>query len=498
MKIFNTLKRKKEVFKPASGRTVGLYTCGPTVYNYAHIGNMRAYLFYDLLKRYLEYRGFDVKHVMNITDVDDKTIRDSKKASMSLKDFTNLYTEAFYKDLETLRIKRANIYPRATEHIQDMVEMIRKLMLRGFAYKSEDGTVYFSIKKFKNYGKLSKLKIKKLKAGARVSQDEYAKSDAQDFALWKAWTEDDGNVFWLTPLGKGRPGWHIECSVMASKYLKHIDIHGGGVDLIFPHHENEIAQYEAATGKKFVAYWIHCNHLFVDGKKMSKSLNNFYTLRDLMEKNIDPVAFRYLCFSAHYRSQLNFTFQSAEKSKNTVDKFNEFLQRIEWMKDQNSAINANHKLHVLIKKTKEDFVKYMDDDMNTPQALAVVFRLINNVNEAIEKKAADRKTLQAVHKFLIEINSIFDIVEKKETGFVESKNADTDFSDIGSIFNELDNSLRNNNEKDVNNLLNNIIVIREKHRKQKNFDEADKIRNRLKERGIILEDTPQGVRWKKV
>jgi len=465
-KIFNTLTRKKQTFKPVSGRIVGLYTCGPTVYDFAHIGNMRAYIFYDLLKRYMQYKGFDVKHVMNITDVDDKTIKGARQQNMPLKEFTNMFTNEFFADLDMLRIRRANIYPRATEHIQDMVEMIRKLLLRGFAYRGEDGSVYFSIAKFKKYGRLSKLKIKKLKAGARVRQDEYTKEEAKDFALWKAWTEEDGDVFWLTPIGKGRPGWHIECSVMSSKYLKNIDMHGGGVDLIFPHHENEIAQYEAATGKKFVHYWVHCAHLYVDGKKMSKSLGNFYTLRDLLDKNADPVAFRYLCLSAHYKSQLNFTFEALEKAKNTVDKFNEFLQKVEWLKDKSNPARPNHRLHVLIKKTKENFAKYMDDDLNTPQALAAVFHLIKKVNEAIDKQQADKKTLQAVHKFLLEINQIFDIIKHKGMAeLTEEERA--------------------------------LIEKREQLRKQKNFAEADKIRAELKERGILLEDTPQGVRWKK-
>jgi cysteinyl-tRNA synthetase len=464
-RIFNTVKRKKQVFKPGHIKIVKLYTCGPTVYNYAHVGNFRAYLFYDILRRYLEYIGYEVKHVMNLTDVDDKTIRDSRKEGMKLRDFTQKYVDAFFQDIKTLRIKQAHIYPKATDHINDMVDMIKRLMLRGYAYRGDDGSIYFSISKFKNYGKLSKLKIKKLKAGARVSQDEYTKQEARDFALWKAYTEDDGDVFWITPLGKGRPGWHIECSVMSQKYLQSINIHGGGVDLIFPHHENEIAQSECATGKKFVDYWVHCNHLYVDGKKMSKSLGNFYTLRDILEKGYDPVAFRYLCLSTHYRSQLNFTFASLEKAKKTVDKFNEFMRKIEWLQKEKSDVKPNHALHKLIKGTKEKFRNAMDNDLNTPEALAAVFNLVKAVNTAIDKNAADKRTLQAVYRFLAEINEIFDIVEKSDSEITAEEKG--------------------------------LIEKREQFRKEKNFAEADRIRNELKERGIVLEDTPQGIRWKR-
>ena len=463
-KIFNTLTRTTQGFKPHTLGVVKLYTCGPTVYDFAHIGNMRAYLFYDLLRRYLMYLGFDVKHVMNLTDVDDKTIKGSKQQGLPLREFTQKYSEAFFADLDTLRIKRAHVYPKATEHIKEMVDMITRLLLRGYAYKGEDGSIYFSIAKFKKYGQLSKLKIKKLKPGARVNQDEYTKEEAQDFALWKAWQEEDGDVFWLTPLGKGRPGWHIECSVMSSKYLQDIDIHGGGIDLIFPHHENEIAQYEAATDKKFVRYWVHCNHLYVDGKKMSKSLGNFYTLRDILSKGHDPIAFRYLCLSTHYRSQLNFTFTSIENAKNTVDSFNDFIQRIKWLQNEVMA-EPNNRLHILIKKTKMKFKKYMDDDLNTPQALAAVFDLIKNVNTAIDKNKADKRTLQAVYKFLLEVNEIFDII-KEEIQLTEEEKS--------------------------------LVEQREKLRHEKKFAEADKIRSQLKGMGVLLEDTPHGVRWRKV
>lgn len=461
-KIFNTMTRKKESLK--IGKVLNLYTCGPTVYNYAHIGNFRAYLFYDLLRRWMEFKGVEVKQVMNITDVEDKIIRDSKKEGIHWREFTQRYEKAFFEDLEKLRVKRASVYPRATEHIRDMVDMITKLMLRGYAYKGEDGSIYFKIKKFRPYGKLSKLKLKKLKAGARVKQDEYTKGEAADFALWKAWDPDDGDVFWNTPLGKGRPGWHIECSVMSQKYLKSIDMHGGGVDLIFPHHENEIAQSEAASGKKFARYWIHCAHLMVDGRKMSKSLGNFYTLRDLTGKGYDPVAFRYLCFSTHYRSQMNFTFQALEDAKKTTDSINDFLQRIRWLQKETTA-KPNNRLHIQIRKTRERFEKAMDDDLNTPQALAAIFDLIKAANIAIDGKKADKRSLQAIEKFLLQANQIFDIIEEKESELTKD---------------EME-----------------LIQRREEAREQKNYAEADRIRTLLKEKGVTLEDTPHGLRWKK-
>jgi len=284
IKFKNSLSRVREEFKPIEPGKVKFYTCGPTVYNFAHIGNFRAYIFEDLLRRYLKYKGYDVYQVMNLTDIDDKTIRDSQKEGISLKDFTGRYIKAFFDDLDTLGIERAEQYPAATEHIPEMVELIKKLTENGYAYEV-NGNYYFKISAFKDYGKLANLDMAGLKAGARVATDEYEKDSVSDFALWKAWDEADGDVYWETEIGKGRPGWHLECSAMSMKYLgNHFDIHTGGVDNMFPHHENEIAQSEGATGEKFVNYWMHCEYLIVDGRKMSKSLGNFYTLRDIIDK----------------------------------------------------------------------------------------------------------------------------------------------------------------------------------------------------------------------
>jgi len=355
MKIYNTMTRKKQEFRPIVPGNVGIYTCGPTVYNYAHIGNLRSFICADILKRWLIYKGFKVKHVMNITDVDDKTIRDSQKQNISLKEFTRKYEKAFFEDLNKLNIIKPDITPRATEHIDDMVSVIQTLLEKGYAYHGEDGSIYFSIKKFPDYGKLAGLDLDKLKPTAQISEDEYSKEDARDFALWKAWTEKDGDVYWETPLGKGRPGWHIECSTMSSKYLGiPFDIHTGGVDLIFPHHTNEIAQAEAATGKKFVNYWVHIEHLIVDNKKMSKSLGNFYTLRDLLEKGYSSKAIRYILMSTHYRKQLNFTLSGLEQAEKTVKGLLDFMHKIKTI-ELFGDYNQGFKVHLdeLKKKFEE-------------------------------------------------------------------------------------------------------------------------------------------------
>ncbi|MDP3004405.1 MAG: cysteine--tRNA ligase, partial [Candidatus Azambacteria bacterium] len=318
LKLYNILTRKKQLFKPLKDKIAGLYACGPTVYNYAHIGNLRTYIFEDILKRALEFNGYEVKYVMNITDVEDKIIRDSKKSKKNILDFVKPYEKAFFEDLKKLNIEKAYKYPKATRHIKEMIKIISALLKKGLAYKV-DNSIYFDIFKFKSYGKLSGLKSRELKVGARVDVDEYGKADAEDFVLWKAAKADEPS--WGAPFGKGRPGWHIECSAMSMKYLgETFDIHAGAVDLIFPHHENEIAQSEGATGKPFVKYFIEGEHLLVDSKKMSKSLGNIFNLRDLEAKKFDPLAFRYLVLTAHYRSKLNFTWKSLEAAQNALKK----------------------------------------------------------------------------------------------------------------------------------------------------------------------------------
>ncbi len=461
LKVFNTLKRKKEEFVPLKPPKVGLYTCGPTVYNYPHIGNYRCYVFGDLLKRYLKYKGYQVTHVMNITDVDDKTIRDSQKEKVSLKEFTQKYENAFFEDLETLNILPADVFPRATEHINEMIALIQKLIDKGFAYKSDDG-IYYSIKKFKDYGKLAHINPEELEAGAsgRVKVDEYAKENAHDFALWKFWTPEDGGVFWNTEIGKGRPGWHIECSAMSMKYLgEQFDIHTGGVDLIFPHHQNEIAQSAGATGKQFVKYWMHNEWLLVDGKKMSKSLGNFYTLRDVLEKGYDPLAFRYHMLSTHYRQQLNFTFAGLDSAKQSS-------QRIWDCYDKLLGVNApkhNPEVHKRIERLKKEFTDAMDNDLDTPPALAALFDFVKDVNVMMPSLSSDDG--KALRQAFEDIDKVLGILKKKEAPLPKE--------------------------------LLRMINERERAREAKDWKKADELRNKLKEKGIILEDSPQGVRWKR-
>ena len=320
LSFYNTLSKKKEAFKPIKKGSVKMYSCGPTVYNFAHIGNFRAYVVADLIGRYLLYKGYKLRNVMNITDVDDKTIRGSVETHKTLAEYTQEYAEEFFEDIETLNIQKADVYPRATKHIAEMVEIVKKLLKKGYAYKGSDG-IYFDITKFKPYGKFAHLDMKGLKTGARVKQDSYDKEYANDFALWKFWDEADGDVYWDTEIGKGRPGWHIECSAMSSAYLGNtFDIHTGGVDLIFPHHQNEIAQSEAANDVKFVNYWLHNEHLVVNGQKMSKSLGNFFTLRDLLAKGYGPISIRYVLLATHYRQRLDFSESAIKKANSTLER----------------------------------------------------------------------------------------------------------------------------------------------------------------------------------
>ena len=460
LKLYNTLTRKKEVFKPIKKLKVGMYTCGPTVYNYPHIGNFRAYITADFLKRYLKYSGYEVNQVMNITDVDDKTIKDSQKQGISLKEFTERYTNEFMRDLDLLNIQKANIFPKATDHIQEMVSIIKKLIDKGIAYKGKDDSIYYSVSKFKNYGKLAHINLKELKEGARVKQDEYTKESASDFALWKKWDKNDGDVFWETEIGKGRPGWHIECSAMSMKYLgSHFDIHTGGTDLVFPHHENEIAQSEAYTGNKFVNYWIHNEWLLVDGKKMSKSLGNFYTLRDLISKGYDPISIKYVLLATHYRQQLNFTFKDVESAKNTLHKIKDFMQRLRKVKGE----KKNLLIKTVISKAKTDFEKAMDDDLEISQALAAIFCFIREMN----KIDLSKKDAELVYDQMLKFDSVLGLnLDKTEKAEITEE------------------------EKQ-------LIKDRETARAEKDFAKADKLRDKLKQKGIVLEDTPQGIRWKK-
>ncbi|MDP3765928.1 MAG: cysteine--tRNA ligase [Nanoarchaeota archaeon] len=463
LKFYNTLTKKVEEFKPIKDKEVGIYSCGPTVYGHVHIGNLRAFLFYDLLRRYLKYKGFKVKQVMNITDVDDKTIKGANKEEISLKEYTRKYENAFFEDIETLNVDKADVYPRATEHVKEMIYIIKKLLKNRTAYKSEDGSIYYDISKFKDYGKLSHTKVKELKEGARVKQDSYEKEEAKDFALWKSYDKEDGNVFWKTEIGKGRPGWHIECSAMSMKCLgEHFDIHAGGVDLIFPHHENEIAQSEASTKKKFVNYWFHNEHLLVDGHKMSKSLGNFYTLRDLLNKGYNPKAIRYLLLSANYRVQLNFTEEAVKAADNAIQRLNDFMIKLKEIKN-----NINNKqIEKLIQKTKKQFEEAMNDDLNVSIALSHIFEFVKEINILMMENKIGKNNSKKIINFMNKIDKILGILEEK-------------------------------GEK-LSPELKKLINEREKARKEKDFAKADRIRTELKQKGIILEDTKDGVRWKRI
>jgi cysteinyl-tRNA synthetase len=462
--LFNTLTRKKETFIPTVLGKAKMYTCGPTVYDYAHIGNFRAFLFEDLLKRWLVYRGYKVTHIMNLTDIDDKTIKGSQKQGIPLRQFTNFYVKAFFEDIKALNIEPADVYPKATDHIREMVTIIQTLMAKGFAYKGEDGSIYFSVCKFPEYGKLSHIKVDELKAGARVSQDEYAKEEAQDFALWKAYTPEDGNVYWETELGKGRPGWHIECSAMSMKYLgETFDIHCGGVDNMFPHHENETAQSEAATGKKFVNYWMHNEHLQVEGKKMSKRLGNFYTLRDLLAKGYDPIVIRYLLMSTHYRQQFNFTFEGLEASKAAVERLRNFVRRLheaEGTTNPEKVVNLTAKLEAC-------FGGSMDDDLNIGIALSSLFDFVREINGLLDANLVSKQEAAEIGGLMMAIDAVLGVIGKVEVE--EALPADIDA----------------------------LVQKREDARKAKNWKEADAIRAQLKAMGIVLEDTAQGIRWHK-
>lgn len=460
IKFFNTLSRRLEPFKPLNPGKVKLYTCGPTVYDYAHIGNFRAYIFEDLLKRFLQFMGYEVIQVMNITDVDDKTIKGAQSEGLELEDYTKKYIQAFFEDIETLNIDKADYYPRATEHIPDMAKMIIGLMDKGFAYR-QDGSIYFRISKFPNYGHLSRMNLAELKPDQRTEADEYEKESAQDFALWK--NRKEGEPFWETEIGAGRPGWHIECSVMSSKYLgQTFDIHCGGVDNIFPHHENEIAQSEAYSGKKFVNYWLHCRHLIVDGEKMSKSKENQYTLRELLGKKHDPLALRLLLLATHYRKMLNFTFEGLHQAEASLQRIKDFIYELENRKFKKEG---NKDIPKLIEKTRKKFIEGLSNDLNISVSLTALFEMIRRVNILIAKEKLNQKNAEELISLICSFDKVLALLPEKE-------------------------------EKTLSIDIEEKIKIREKARAEKNYELADKIRQELLELGIVLEDTKDGVRWK--
>ena len=450
-----------EEFKTIEKNKVKMYSCGPTVYDYAHIGNFRTYIFSDLLRRFLEYKGFQVIQVTNLTDVDDKIIKKSQELGISLQEYTEKYSKAFFEDIDKLGIEKVEFYPKATEHIPEMINLIKKLEEKGFTYIS-DNSVYFKISQFKNYGKLGHLDLSGMKTGVRVDLDEYSKEDVKDFALWKGKKGDEPS--WETPFGAGRPGWHIECSAMSMKYLgETLDIHTGGEDLIFPHHENEIAQSEAATGKPFVHYWLHCSHLIVEGEKMSKSKGNFFILRDLLEKGYSAKSIRYLLLSTHYRKQLNFTMEGLQGAQTALEKIQNFYSIL---LDYKAKEQTQSKSTDFFNKKIAQFDENLEDDLNISGALGNLFELISEANKLMEQKELTRADKEFIVEHLKKINMLLNILVEPQK--------------------ELDSEIQE------------LINAREQARKNKDFALSDKIRDELKTEGIIIEDTKEGIRWKKV
>ncbi len=393
MNVFNSLTRRVEPLVPLAGNTIRLYTCGPTVYNFAHIGNFRAYTFEDVLRRVIQFNGMKVKQVMNLTDVDDKTIKGANAAGVALTDYTKTYKDAFFADLKRLNVQPAEVYPAATDHIPEMIALVEKLMAKGVAYQSDDKSVYFKVREFPGYGKLAHIDFDNQRTGLRCAADEYDKENVGDFALWKAWEPSDGPVGWDSPWGRGRPGWHIECSAMSMKYLgPTFDLHTGGIDNLFPHHENEIAQAEAATGKPFVKTWMHCAHLRVNGEKMSKSLGNFFTLRDLLEKGYTGREIRYVLINAHYRSGLNFAFSALDDARKSLARIDACVAKVEKLNsgkaeggEASPAAGAQALASApdFARKCLDDFTAAVNDDLNLPKAFAALFELVRQTNAAL-------------------------------------------------------------------------------------------------------------------
>ena len=463
MKIYNSLTRRKEEFIPIVPNEVKMYVCGPTVYNYFHIGNGRTFIIFDTVRRYLEYRGYKVSFVQNFTDIDDKMINKANSEGVTVKELGDRYIEEYYKDADSLNIERATINPRATEYIDEIIKFVEKLINLGYAYEV-DGDVYFSTNKFETYGKLCGQNLEDLQAGARINVDE-RKKDPMDFAVWKA--QKPGEPAWESPWGMGRPGWHIECSCMAKKILGNtIDIHAGGMDLKFPHHENEIAQSEAVTGKKFANYWMHAAFVNVDNKKMSKSLNNFFTAREILEE-YDADVIRFLMLSGHYRIQINFTKELLDSAKASVERLYNCINNLENFKSEVKRKDMTEEENTYLKslnKYRDKFIEKMDDDFNTADAISVLFDLTKDINN--------------------NINSSVEICE----------NAEKLIRELGNPLGILQKRI----EKDLDSEIEELIEQRQEARKNKNFALADKIRDDLKARNIVLEDTPQGVRWKKI
>ncbi|MBL7032650.1 MAG: cysteine--tRNA ligase [Candidatus Delongbacteria bacterium] len=464
LRFYNSMTRKKEEFISLQEGKAGLYTCGPTVYGYAHIGNFRAYMFEDLLRRYLKYSGYEVTQVMNLTDVDDKTIRRSQEEGLPLQEFTLRFKDAFFNDLKTLKIEAAEHYPAATDHIPEMVELVQRLQANGNTYDT-GGSIYFSIASFPEYGRLANLDPESMRACGRIDNDEYEKDDARDFALWKAWTDGDGDVFWETVLGKGRPGWHIECSAMSTRYLgTNFDLHTGGVDNRFPHHENEIAQSVCGYKDKFVKYWLHCEFLLVDGRKMSKSLGNFHTIPQLLEMGLDPLAIRYALLSVHYRMKLNFTIDGVKAAAQSVQRLQNFYKALCRVAGQDVTDEAGTDGLVmqLLQNTADTFREALDDDLNIAPALGAVFTLLPEINRLQDENRLSSRSAARVRNLLDRVDSVLGVIIQEE---------------------------------ECNSEIEQLMEERQAARTAKDWAEADRIRDRIQDLGYVIEDSPEGPRY---
>jgi cysteinyl-tRNA synthetase len=489
LRLFNTLTGEIDPLAPMDGKALRMYACGPTVYDYGHIGNFRTFLAVDILRRFMLLSGATVRHVMNITDVDDKIIRNAAAINIPIGEYTAKFEQAFFEDLESLRVERPEIIARATEHIPRMVELVQKLAAAGAAYQTEDGSWYFRLAAFPEYGKLSKKDLSGIEDGARVDVDEYEKDSARDFALWKA--AKPGETSWDTVIGRGRPGWHIECSAMAMEYLgESFDLHAGGEDLMFPHHENEIAQSESVTHKTFSRHWMHVRFLLVDGRKMSKSEGNFFTLRDLLLKGYKASAIRLALISVPYRHQLNFTFDGLIEATNAIERLRTFSQRL---KQANLAPGANPALQAAANKAQTDYLAALANDLNTAEARAPIFDLIRAANTAIDQGqllAEDRDAILAV---LSSFDAIFDVIEDRDAE--PTRLALEWAAESGRLADVAPELLARQSLTDE--AIDALVNERTQAKKQRNFARADQIRNELAEKGVLIEDSKDGVRWKR-
>jgi cysteinyl-tRNA synthetase len=489
LRLFNTLSGQIDELVPADGSTLRMYACGPTVYDYGHIGNFRTFLQVDVLRRTLELTGVKLRHVMNITDVDDKIIRNAAAAGIPIGEYTPKFVDAFFEDLESLRVERPEVIARATEHIERMVQLVEKLAEAGAAYKTEDGSWYFRLKAYPEYGKLSKKDLSGMEDGARVDVDEYEKDSARDFALWKA--VKPGETSWETRIGRGRPGWHIECSAMAMEFLgDSFDLHAGGEDLMFPHHENEIAQSESVTHKPFARHWMHVRFLLVDGRKMSKSEGNFYTLRDLLLKGYKASAIRLALISVPYRHQLNFTFDGLVEATAAIERLRTFVARV---KTAALAEGETDELQAAAKKAAAEYLAALENDLNTAEARAPIFDLVRAANTALDKgllKAGDRA---AILKVLGEFDAVFDVIEDGDAAATERA---MKWAEEAGRMDDVAPELKARQGL-TDEAIDALVAERTLAKKQRNFARADQIRNELAEKGVVIEDSKDGVRWKR-